>query len=124
MSNAKKVLQVPLPDIAVQQSTDAGRKYWLQHIQCWSLFLERNKQYGNSIEETGVLGAVVELVAKNARLRELVLRNGSWGLGMDTPTGTELEQRVKDTLQDLVNYGVIALMMLEDENYRGVENEA
>lgn len=124
MSNAKKVLQVPLPDIAVQQSTDAGRKYWLQHIQCWTLFLERNKQYGNSIEETGVLGAVVELVAKNARLRELVLRNGSWGLGMDTPTGTELEQRVKDTLQDLVNYGVIALMMLEDENYRGVENEA
>lgn len=126
MTNAsvKKVLQVPLPDIAVQQSTDAGRKYWLQHIQCWTLFLERNKQYGNSIEETGVLGAVVELVAKNARLRELVLKNQSWGFGMDTPLGGELEQRVKDTLQDLVNYGVIALMMLEDENYRGVENEA
>lgn len=118
MSNDRieQVVSLPIPDIIVQQSTDAGRKHWAQYIQCWTLFLEKNAQYGNSIEETGVLGAVVELVAKNARLRQLVLR--------DDFHGRKQADAVRDTFRDLVNYGLIGLMMLEDDNFDGREQES
>jgi hypothetical protein len=112
----------------VSQANDAAsRAYRREAFRCYSIFMTKNKQYGNSIQETGVLGAVVELVAKNARLRKLVLQNTEWGHW----NGAEYERQeqddiaaVRDTLRDLVNYGVISLMMLEQGNWKGVEHDA
>ncbi len=71
----------------------------------------KNKQYGNSIEWTGVLGAVVEIVAKTARLLTLVLRNPEHG--------RQDAGAVRDSLLDLHNYAVIGLLMLEQRNWEG-----
>jgi hypothetical protein len=104
----------------VSQANDAAvEAYKREAFRCYSLFCTKNRQYGNSIEETGVLGAVVELVAKNARLRELVLKSNTWGTAM---IPSEIEA-VRDTLRDLVNYGVIGLIQLEQGNWKGVERE-
>ena len=47
--------------------------------ECQAVLTEKNEQYGNAIEWTGVLGAVVECVGMVARLVQLVLRNPSRG---------------------------------------------
>lgn len=79
--------------------------------ECRAILIERNKQYGNSIEWTGVLGAVVEIVAKTARLVQLVLR--------DSEHGRQNRIAVKDSFRDLHNYTVIGLEMLNKENWDG-----
>ena len=79
--------------------------------ESYTLYIRKNQQYGNSIEETGVIGAVVEIVAKTARLRELVLHHH--GAGSQAPDVT------RDNLQDLLNYAAIGLLMLDKSNYRG-----
>ena len=86
-------------------------------MEAYTLFIRKNQQYGNSIEETGTLGAVVEVVAKTARLRELVVRSSTFGIDM---TPEELES-VGDNLLDLLNYAAIGLVMLNKANYRGKE---
>lgn len=76
----------------------------------------KNQQYGNSIEWTGVLGAVVEIVAKTARLLTLVLRSPEHG--------RQDASAVRDSLLDLHNYAVIGLLMLEQNNWEGRLPEA
>jgi hypothetical protein len=58
-----------------------------------------------------VLGAVVECVAKMARLRNLVLKSPNHG--------RDDKKAVYDSLLDLHNYAIIGLMMLEEENWDG-----
>lgn len=79
--------------------------------ESYTLYIRKNQQYGNSIEETGVIGAVVEIVAKTARLRELVIHHS--GAGAQAPDVT------RDNLQDLLNYAAIGLLMLDKGNWRG-----
>lgn len=82
--------------------------------QCEELFAEKNELYGNSIVETGVLGAVVELVGITARLKKIVLRSADAGEGE--------ADKLQDILMDAHNYSGIALMMLNDGNFRGYGN--
>jgi hypothetical protein len=102
----------------IVRAVTAEARYRAEALRCRAIFVDKNRQYGNSIEETGVLGAVVELVAKNARLRQLVLHNKGWAAGR---TEGEVDA-VRDTLRDLVNYGLIGLMMLEAGNWVGRES--
>ena len=75
------------------------------------LFLIKNRQYGNSIVRTGVLGACVELIGACARLPQLVLK--AMDHGRSTP------EVLRDVFLDIHNYANIALMMLEQENWEG-----
>ena len=75
------------------------------------LFKIKNVQYDNTIERTGVLGAVVELIGAVARLPVMVLRE---------PThGRKIKDKLIDVLLDIHNYASIALMMIESENWEG-----
>lgn len=75
------------------------------------LFAEKNKQYGDSITTTGVLGAGVELVGLAARVKKLVVKAGDGG---------EANRDVLiDILKDIHNYANIALLMLAENNWTG-----
>lgn len=78
------------------------------------LFAQKNEQYGNTIVETGVLGASVELVGAVARLKKMVLKSGDGGKSN--------REALIDIFMDIHNYANIALMMLEEDNFTGVEN--
>lgn len=79
--------------------------------ECQAILVERNKQYGNAIEWTGVLGAAVECVGMTARLVQLVLRNSKHG--------SQDPVAVHNAFLDLHNYSVIGLDMLSKENWEG-----
>lgn len=79
--------------------------------ECTAILVERNEQYGNSVEWTGVLGAAVECVGMTARLVQLVLRSSKHG--------RQDPEAVRNALLDLHNYSVIGLDMLSKENWEG-----
>jgi hypothetical protein len=83
-------------------------------IEAQLLFEEKNAQYGDAVEETGVLGACVELVGTVARLKELVVWNKTFPYEVDL-------DKLADILLDIINYGAIAHVMLTKENWRGQE---
>lgn len=75
------------------------------------LFRRKNKQYGDAIWYTGVLGASVELIGAVARLPQLVLR--------DREHGRKHADKLKDIFMDIHNYSNIAIMMLDANNWEG-----
>lgn len=81
--------------------------------EAYTTFVRKNQQYGDSIDETGVLGATVECIAKMARLRELVLGNPQ--------AGFQAQPEVRDTFLDLLNYAAIGMAMVDKSNWRGIE---
>jgi hypothetical protein len=73
------------------------------------LFAVKNAQYGNAIEQTGVLGAIVALTGDVARLRVLALQNtGEWDEG-----------NIRDKLLDVLVQAAIGVMMVDSKNWRG-----
>ncbi len=82
-----------------------------------TIFKIKNRQYNDAISRTGLLGAVVEIVGVAARLEPLIIQDRNFDLRMED----DLHKReaVLNVLHDLHNYATIALMMLEDENWRG-----
>jgi hypothetical protein len=78
------------------------------------VFTDRNKEYGDAIVETGVLGACVELVGATARLKVMVVKNPKWGVEPNFDRAGVL-----NCLLDIHNYANIGLMMLEENNLRG-----
>ncbi len=79
--------------------------------ECTAVLVEKNEQYGNAIESTGLLGASVECVGMTARLVQLVLR--------DSRHGRQDPEAVRNALLDLHNYAGIGLDMLNRENWEG-----
>lgn len=76
-----------------------------------NVFRAKNAAYGNAIERTGVLGAVVEIIGAAARLPQLVLKSYTHGRNS--------REALENVLVDIHNYAGIALMMLEKDNWEG-----
>jgi hypothetical protein len=80
---------------------------------CQEIVAVKNKEYGSSFRDVGVLGSVLDINRKNARLRRLVVRN---------PThGRDKQEQILDTLQDLHNHVAFAIMMLKENNWEGID---
>ena len=75
------------------------------------LFGSKNRQYGNAIDETGLLGATVELVGITARLKQLVIR--------DSLHGRQESDKIRPVLLDAINYAAIAIYQLDRHNWEG-----
>lgn len=91
--------------------SDQVKKFQEECVTATELFAEKNRLYGNAIVETGVLGAVVELVGITARLKQMVIRSSD--------AGASQADKLEDILMDAHNYVNIARMMLREGNYRG-----
>jgi len=81
-----------------------------------AIFEVKNRQYNDAISRTGLLGACVEIVGVAARLEPLIIQNSTFESDFETDS---FRSSVLNALNDLHNYAVIALMMLEDQNWRG-----
>jgi len=79
-----------------------------------AVFIQKNIEYGDSVEDTGVLGAVVELIGLAGRLRTLVLQH---------PDLSQSDEQhctaVHNALLDVHNYAAIGMYMLRKGNWKG-----
>jgi hypothetical protein len=91
--------------------TATVREFKRQFDVACSTFEQKNREYGNAIHATGLLGSVTELIGCASRLGELVLQNPQ--------AGEQNPGNVYDKLVDTVNYALISMMMLVIGNYRG-----
>ena len=100
---------------------DKGLRYTKIVNEMYEIYKAKNADYGDSVHDTflkyGLLSFLVRMEDKISRLRSLTLK-GKKG------------QRVKnesilDTLQDLANYAILAIIELEEQadtkNSEGIE---
>ena len=100
---------------------DKGLKYTKIVNEMYEIYKAKNADYGDSVHDTflkyGLLSFLVRMEDKISRLRSLTLKG-------------KKEQRVKnesilDTLQDLANYAILAIIELEEQadtkNSEGIE---
>jgi hypothetical protein len=77
------------------------------------IFLQRNAVYRDSFRETGFYGAAVEIIGQTARLK---------GAVQSSPlVQASLRGTIRDILLDLINFAHIAIMMLDEENWLGID---
>lgn len=69
------------------------------------LFVKKNKDYGDSFSDYGVVGVLVRLGDKIKRLQNIT-KNGVYMVE---------DESIRDTLIDLHNYSAMAVMLM-DEN--------
>lgn len=100
---------------------DKGLRYTKIVNDMYEIYKAKNADYGDSVHDTflkyGLLSFLVRMEDKISRLRSLTLKG-------------KKEQRVKnesilDTLQDLANYAILAIIELEEQadtkNSEGIE---
>lgn len=100
---------------------DKGLRYTKIVNEMYEIYKAKNADYGDSVHDTflkyGLLSFLVRMEDKISRLRSLTLKG-------------KKEQRVKnesilDTLQDLANYAILAIIELEEQadtkNSEGLE---
>lgn len=100
---------------------DRGLRYTKIVNEMYEIYKAKNADYGDSVHDTflkyGLLSFLVRMEDKISRLRSLTLKG-------------KKEQRVKnesilDTLQDLANYAILAIIELEEQadtkNSEGIE---
>lgn len=95
------------------------KQYVAQAAECLALFDARNQQYKGSFRTLGVVGILYEFNGIAGRLR--ALRDDLLRLHFSTFVEDVEDNRaqLRDKLMDAVNYGLMALMLLEDENILG-----
>jgi hypothetical protein len=76
-----------------------------------SIFLEKDKSYGNAFLVTGLLGVCCRIIGIAGRLFKLVVD--------DYHSGAGHPEKVLDALQDLLNYAAMGIICLEEENWKG-----
>lgn len=81
--------------------------------QAFQMFLEKNEQYGNAIEYTGVLGSIVAMTGDIARLRVMVLQR------YEEPDLPEM-LNIRDKLLDILVQAAIGILMLDKDNLKGI----
>lgn len=79
-----------------------------------ALFERKNREYGDSISEFGMLGAVLNLRANSKRLRFLVN-----DLPKDPSNWGDKKKVMRDIGIDLLNYSAIFLIFLNEGNVAG-----
>lgn len=100
---------------------DKGLRYTKIVNEMYEIYKAKNADYGDSVHDTflkyGLLSFLVRMEDKISRLRSLTIKG-------------KKEQRVKnesilDTLQDLANYAILAIIELEEQadtkNSEGIE---
>lgn len=91
------------------------------------IMLRKNRERGNVAQEVGLLGLFLEVRTMFLRLRNLVwdkdLSHLENPLFMPADARVKWTKDVRNALQDLRNYAVLAEMALLDKNYKGGNDE-
>ena len=103
-------------DSPIITTTNSSRVSQMQLVQNESLelFKRKNQDYGDAFATYGVLGVLVRMGDKIARLQSISTKSVS----------LVNSESLRDTLMDLHNYSAMAIMLLdEDEDEDVYENE-
>lgn len=89
----------------IMQSVDA-RCRQLERVQTEArdLFRAKNTDYGDAFSECGVVGVIVRIADKLARMRSVTTR----GITLVN------DEKLRDTLLDLHNYSAMAIALLDE----------
>jgi len=76
------------------------------HSEALELFSRKNKDYGDSFAQYGVIGVLMRISDKLQRSISI------------TQSGINLveDEKIRDTLIDLHNYSAMAMMLLDEKN--------
>lgn len=92
---------------------DRKQQYERLAKEARDLFSRKNKEYGDSIVYGGVYGAIIEFIGIAGRLQNLIDN-------FETLSPRSRNRAFRDSFLDLVNYSIIGLMMLEEQNFSGI----
>ncbi len=70
----------------------------------FNLFMKKNKDYGNSFSEDGILGVMIRMKDKLSRFINIALNKGEQAVRNET---------VRDTLLDYHNYAGMAILLID-----------
>ena len=102
-------------DLTESSGTISSRVSQMQLIQSegLELFKRKNQDYGDAFANYGVVGVLVRMGDKIARLQSISTKSVSL---VDT-------ESLRDTLIDLHNYSAMAIMLLDENNENNENNE-
>jgi len=87
-----------------------------QQVELYKIFLQKNNAYGDAYRQFGAVGVIMRMGDKLMRLRTITQSSVSIDMGDET---------LRDTLKDLSNYCVLALLeldRLEAEQHDDIHN--
>jgi hypothetical protein len=104
--NSNLNLNIDSPEISTLRSSRVSQMQLVQN-EGLELFKKKNQDYGDAFAKYGVLGVLVRMGDKIARLQSISTKSVS----------LVNSESLRDTLIDLHNYSAMAIMLLdEDEN--------
>jgi len=95
-------------------SNNTRQKFIDLQLEALEIFKERNADYGDSFREDGVLGVMVRQKDKLSRFITLARHAGE---------GALKEEKFRDTLIDLSNYALMAIIAYEAEGVAVLTSE-
>ena len=110
-SNYNLNLNIDSPEISTLKSSRVSQMQLIQS-EGLELFKKKNQDYGDAFAKYGVLGVLVRIGDKIARLQSISTKSVS----------LVNSESLRDTLIDLHNYSAMAIMLL-DEDESEDENE-
>ena len=84
--------------------TEDHQQFLKKQTELYKLYLQKNKCYGNCYKDYGAIGIIIRMNDKINRLRTITNHSVNIDCG---------DESLKDTLRDLGNYAVLALMEID-----------
>tara|TARA_R110000851_G_scaffold54443_1_gene128485 strand:+ start:247 stop:540 length:294 start_codon:yes stop_codon:yes gene_type:complete len=96
-------------------SIETADLFLRQQVELYKIFLQKNTAYGNSYQQFGAVGVIMRMGDKLMRLKTITQSSVSIDMG---------DESLRDTLKDLSNYCVLALLELDrlEEEQRDIHN--
>ena len=81
------------------------------HNETLEIFKKKNADYGDAFATYGAIGVIVRIGDKIMRIKSL----SSNKTKIDQVAGAVMDESIKDTLYDLINYAAMALMLMNEK---------
>ena len=102
--NSNLNLNIDSPEISTLKSSRVSQMQLIQN-EGLELFKKKNQDYGDAFAKYGVLGVLVRMGDKIARLQSISTKSVS----------LVNSESLRDTLIDLHNYSAMAIMLLDED---------
>ena len=110
--NCNLNLNINSPEISALKSSRVSQMQLIQS-EGLELFKKKNQDYGDAFAKYGVLGVLVRMGDKIARLQSISTKSVS----------LVNSESLRDTLIDLHNYSAMAIMLLDEDESEGENKE-
>lgn len=110
--NSNLNLNIDSPEISTLRSSRVSQMQLVQN-EGLELFKKKNQDYGDAFAKYGVLGVLVRMGDKIARLQSISTKSVS----------LVNSESLRDTLIDLHNYSAMAIMLLDEDDMKKMRQQ-